>query len=149
MKNMNPVVHFEMPAEDTKRMADFYSKVFGWEPKFYGEEMGNYVTVSTSETDQNGMVKRPGAINGGLYPKNASMPNNCPSIVIAVDNIEEHIKIVNEAGGHVLGEPTDIPNVGKYVSFRDTEGNTCSILQPLMPVNEKVEVGETGGTGDI
>ncbi len=27
---MNPVVHFEMPAEDRKRMADFYAKVFGW-----------------------------------------------------------------------------------------------------------------------
>jgi predicted enzyme related to lactoylglutathione lyase len=25
---MNPVVHFEMPAEDRKRMADFYTKVF-------------------------------------------------------------------------------------------------------------------------
>jgi predicted enzyme related to lactoylglutathione lyase len=27
---MNPVVHFEMPANDRKRMADFYTKVFGW-----------------------------------------------------------------------------------------------------------------------
>ena len=27
---MNSVVHFEMPAEDQKRMADFYTKVFGW-----------------------------------------------------------------------------------------------------------------------
>jgi len=27
---MNPVVHFEMPAKDRKRMADFYTRVFGW-----------------------------------------------------------------------------------------------------------------------
>lgn len=39
---MNPAVHFEMPAEDRNRMADFYSKVYGWEAKFFGEEMGNF-----------------------------------------------------------------------------------------------------------
>jgi uncharacterized protein len=27
---MNPVVHFEMPAEEKSRMADFYTKAFGW-----------------------------------------------------------------------------------------------------------------------
>lgn len=27
---MNPVVHFEMPAENRQRMADFYTKSFGW-----------------------------------------------------------------------------------------------------------------------
>ena len=27
---MNPVVHFEMPAVDRKRMCEFYTKVFGW-----------------------------------------------------------------------------------------------------------------------
>lgn len=40
---MNPVVHFEMPAEDRKRMADFYTKVFGWKIQELGEDMGNYV----------------------------------------------------------------------------------------------------------
>ena len=146
---MNPVVHFEMPAEDTKRMVDFYSHVFGWQSHFYGEEMGNYVTVSTAETDERGMLKKPGAINGGFYPRNASMPNNCPSLVIAVDDVQEHIRKVKDAGGNILGEPTDIPGIGKYVSFRDTEGNVCSLLQPVMPRDEKVEVEETGGTGEI
>jgi len=31
----------------------------------------------------------------------------------------------------VLGEPMDIPGVGKYVSFVDSEGNRVSMLQPL------------------
>ena len=38
---MNPVVHFEMPAVDSQRMSDFYSKAFGWETQMLGEEMGN------------------------------------------------------------------------------------------------------------
>ena len=37
---MCPVVHFEMPAEDRKRMAGFYSDVFGWQTQLLGEDMG-------------------------------------------------------------------------------------------------------------
>jgi predicted enzyme related to lactoylglutathione lyase len=42
---MNPVVHFEMPAEDRKRMADFYTKVFGWKTQQLGEDMRNYILI--------------------------------------------------------------------------------------------------------
>ena len=87
---MDPVVHFEMPAEDRKRMADFYTKVFGWEAQFLGEEMGNYVTVSTSESDETGRPKAPGSINGGFYLKNDNLSNH-PSFVIAVEDIKESI----------------------------------------------------------
>jgi predicted enzyme related to lactoylglutathione lyase len=132
MKKMNPVVHFEMPAEDRKRMADFYSGVFGWQTQLLGEEMGNYVTVTTSETDENGRPKMPGAINGGFYPKQTDLQAQCPSIVIAVDDIRESMKEVTKAGGKVIGEPMEIPGIGWYVSFFDTEGNRVSLLQPPM-----------------
>lgn len=132
MKTKNPVVHFEMPAHDRKRMADFYSNVFGWENQMFGEDMGNYVTVTTTDTGENGRPKMPGAINGGFYPIQDGMPPQHPSIVIAVDDINASVKEIQSAGGNVLGEPVDIPGVGKYVSFVDTEGNRCSILQPSM-----------------
>jgi predicted enzyme related to lactoylglutathione lyase len=38
---------------------------------------------------------------------------------------------VKGAGGEVLGEPMEIPGIGEYVSFRDTEGNRVGMLQPL------------------
>jgi uncharacterized protein len=132
MKKMNPVVHFEMPAQEIKRMADFYTNVFGWETHMMGEEMGNYVTVSTTQTNEQGMPVNPGAINGGLYPKRDDMPAQYPSIVIAVDNIRDSMKKIEDAGGEILGEPVEIPGIGMWVSFFDTEGNRISILQPLM-----------------
>ena len=89
MKKMNPVVHFEMPAADRVRMADFYTKVFGWQTKMLGEEMGNYVTVETTEADENGRPKMPGAINGGFFPVKPGDPAQYPSVVIAVDDIKE------------------------------------------------------------
>ena len=127
---MDPVVHFEMPYENRERLIKFYTKAFGWQMKKFGEEMGNYVTAATTETDENMRPKKPGTINGGFFPKKPDWPAQYPSVIIAVDNIKEAMKNVVEAGGKVLGEPMDIPGVGKYVSFTDTEGNRVSILQP-------------------
>ena len=117
---MNPVVHFEMPAEDRKRMADFYTKVFGWKTQQLGEDMGNYVLATTTDS----------AINGGFFQKTNDKPAQYPSVVIAVDNIQEHMRNVEKSGGKVLGEPVDIPGIGMYVSFLDTEGNRGGMIQP-------------------
>lgn len=127
---MNPVVHFEMPYDDADRMAKFYTNAFGWQMQKFGEEMGNYVTATTTETDENRMVKIPGTINGGFFPKKPDFPAQYPSVVIAVDDIKEAMKKVTEAGGEVLGEPMQITGIGMYVSFMDTEGNRVSLLQP-------------------
>jgi len=127
---MDPVVHFEMPAEDRKRMAQFYTKAFGWQTQMMGPEMGDYVVVTTTESDDNG-PKKPGAINGGFFVKNKEMPAQFPSVVISVGDIKASMKKVTAAGGKVLGEPMEIPGVGQYVSFFDTEGNRVSLLQPL------------------
>lgn len=131
MSEMNPVVHFEMPAEDRKRMSEFYTKVFGWKAQQLGPEMGNYVVVQTAETDDKGMIKKPGAINGGFYQKTEDPISNYPSVVIGVGDIIDSMDKIKKAGGKILGEPMNIPGIGTYVSFIDTEGNRCSILQPL------------------
>lgn len=128
---MNPVVHFEMPYEDRDRMAKFYATAFGWQTQVFGEDMNNYVLATTTENDQSGRPKQPGTINGGFYPKRADWPAQYPSIVIAVDDIKESVRKVANEGGKVLGEPMEIPGVGQYVSFFDTEGNRVTMLQPL------------------
>lgn len=128
---MNPVVHFEMPAENKKRMADFYSKVFGWKTQVMGEDMQGYVVVNTTEVDEKTKrPKTPGAINGGFYEKTASMGEMHPSVVIAVDDIKEAMKMITEAGGKVVSGPDEIPHVGTFIAFIDTEGNRVGVLQP-------------------
>jgi len=94
--------------------------------------MGNYVLVTTTESDENGFPKEVGRINGGFYPKNTERPAQYPSIVISVKNIKESVKKIISEGGKILGEPVEIPKIGLYVSFIDTEGNRVSLLQPLM-----------------
>jgi predicted enzyme related to lactoylglutathione lyase len=96
----------------------------------FGEEMGYYVLATTVETNEKGPVK-PGAINGGFYPKKPDWPAQYPSIVIAVNDIKKATAKVVKAGGSVLGEPMEIPGVESYVSFVDPEGNRVSMLQPI------------------
>jgi len=138
---MNPVVHFEMGYNDSERAKKFYESAFGWKMQQLGEEMGNYVVAQTTETDEKGMIKTPGAINGGFYQKIENPLSHAPSFVIAVEDIAKAMERVVANGGEILGtmkpngersmEPETIPGVGKWISFKDTEGNRVSILQPL------------------
>ena len=128
---MNPVVHFEMPAVDRKRVAAFYTKAFGWQMQLLGPEMNDYVLATTTKSGRDGRPEKPGAINGGFFPKSSDPPAQYPSVVIAVDDIQAHIRKVTQAGGQVLGAPMEIPQIGLYVSFVDTEGNRVGMLQPF------------------
>jgi predicted enzyme related to lactoylglutathione lyase len=139
MSKMNSVVHFEMPYDDRERMAKFYQNAFGWQTQMLGEEMGNYVKATTTERNESGPI-RPGAINGGFFRRNPDWPAQHPSLVLSVDDIEAAIRRVTEAGGKILGEPMEIPSVGRYISFFDTEGNRVSMLQPIQVSERKTPV---------
>lgn len=128
---MDPVVHFEMPYDDRGRMKKFYESAFDWQMQVLGEEMGDYVLATTTEMGEK-FPMRPGTINGGFFPRKPDWPAQHPSVVIAVKDIEATMRKIAEAGGKVLGEPMEIPGIGQYVSFTDTEGNRVSVLQPLM-----------------
>ncbi len=137
---MNPVVHFEMPAKNKKRMRKFYETTFGWKTQQLGKGMDEYVIVSTGERDEKtGFPQKPGMINGGFYTLKPDWPAQYPSVVIAVDDIQASMKKIAKSGGKVLGKPMDIPGNGAYVSFFDTEGNRVSIIQPL-PMPEPAPV---------
>lgn len=139
--SQNPVVHFEMGYFDRDRAKKFYEAAFDWEMEQMGPEMGNYVIAHTADTDDKGMVKTPGTINGGLYAKSESPQSHAPSIVISVNDIQASMKAVASAGGKILGamdengqqsmEPQMIPGVGLWITFEDTEQNRVSMLQPV------------------
>lgn len=129
---MDPVVHFEMPYEDRERAAAFYQKTFGWKPQMLGPEMGEYVVMHTSEVDPaTNFPTKPGRINGGFYKKPEDSTGQHPSVVIAVEDVDATLLKIADNGGKVLGEPMEIPGVGRYGSFLDSEGNRVSVIKPL------------------
>ncbi len=129
---MDPVVHFEMPYDDRARMEKFYQSAFGWQTQPFDHAKDPYVLATTTESGPGGRPAQPGAINGGFFARSTehSSKEQHPTVVIAVFNLKDSMQKVSAAGGKVLGEPMDIPGVGQYVSFLDTEGNRASMLEP-------------------
>lgn len=128
----NPVVHFEMPAKDKKRVSEFYSKAFGWDMQLMGHEYGGYLMAMTAESDEKG-PKEKGVINGGFFGYKDEPGFNAPHLVISVDDLAKSIEDVKSVGGEILGESMDIPGVGKYISIKDSEGNVVGMLAPSKP----------------
>ena len=128
---MDPVVHFEMPAVDRERMSAFYADVFGWKTQMLGEDMGNYTLVTTTDTGADRRPTQPGAINGGFFPKTDDEATHHSLVTISVKDIKVSIGMIERAGGKVVNGPHEIPGVGLYASFIDTEGNRVSMLQRL------------------
>lgn len=130
---MCPVVHFEMPYKDRERAARFYAAAFGWTHQFLGAQMGDYMLMGTTPAGARPPMPPEaalGAINGGMFPFKPDWPMQHPSLVVSVEDIRAAMQRVREAGGAVLGDPMEIPGVGHYVVFRDTEDNHNSMLQP-------------------
>jgi uncharacterized protein len=125
---MNSVVHFELPYDDAARVTRFYERAFRWEMRALGKEVSEYVLATTVESDELGPTK-PGAINGGLFPRKPDWPSQTPAVVIEVEDLDAASARVKKAGGTVLGDPMEIPGVGRYVAFTDTEGNRLSMLE--------------------
>lgn len=130
---MSPVIHSEMPVADADRVREFYESAFGWETTTLGPEAGDFVLAFTTETDENRVPKKVGAINGGFYKR--TEPNQQVRLTILVDDIREAMEKVGAAGGTVLGgtlnpdEPDEMPGVGLFAAFIDTEGNLATLYQ--------------------
>lgn len=133
---MYPVMHFEMPATEAGRAREFYERVFGWQTQQLGSEAGNFVLAFTTESDENRVPKRLGAINGGFFQRTA--PDQHVRLTILVDDIREAMKRIAAAGGKVLGgsqkpgEPDEMPGVGLFAAFIDPEGNLVNIYQDFV-----------------
>ena len=126
----NPVVHFEVQADDLARAKAFYEKTFGWkiEQMMKKEEGGmDYWGVTTGESG-------PG-INGGLYerPKEGDKfyLYDC---TIEVPDLDKAVEAVKTNGGTITKEKMEIPGVGFFAGAKDTEGNRLSIMEPSSPM---------------
>jgi predicted enzyme related to lactoylglutathione lyase len=125
---MDKVVHFEIPVDDVARATAFYGPIFGWD--LQEMDMGNsmYTIVMTTPVDEKTQLPtEPGAINGGLMKRSADTP--APVITIGVGSIDDALKQVEAAGGGTIQPKTEIPGMGAYAYFRDTEGNVMGLWQ--------------------
>ena len=125
---MDKVVHFEIPADDTKRAKKFYSETFGWQIQDIPEM--NYAMLTTVPMDENHKPKELGAINGGMYKREKGF-SKTPVVVIGVTSLDESARKVESAGGKVVLPKVKIADMGLYAQVEDTEGNIIGLWQDL------------------
>ena len=117
---MSRVIHFEIPASDPERAANFYRKAFGWTIEKWPGPM-DYWMVNT------GAEGTPG-INGGLLRKQD--PTVTTTNTIGVDSVDRAVATVQSAGGKLVMPKTAIPTVGYFAYCQDSEGNLFGVMQP-------------------
>lgn len=126
---MDKVLHFEIPVDDVARAKGFYSSVFDWQ--LFDADMGGgnvYTTVTTTPIDEQTRIPiEPGAINGGLMRRTPDTP--APVITIGVEKIDEALKKIEAGGGVVVQSRTEIPDMGAFAYFKDTEGNVVGLWE--------------------
>jgi predicted enzyme related to lactoylglutathione lyase len=123
---MDKVVHFEIPADDTARAKEFYGSIFEWEIQDVPEVQ--YTVAMTVPVDEKQLPTQPGAINGGMYKRSPQNPST-PIITIEVHSIDEALKKIEAGGGETLTPRTEIPGMGAFAYFKDTEGNALGLWE--------------------
>jgi predicted enzyme related to lactoylglutathione lyase len=122
---MDKIVHFEIPADDIARAKDFYGSIFGW--GLDDMEGMDYTIVRTVDVDEQQMPKEPGAINGGMMKR--SSDTLAPVITINVESVDDALKKVEAGGGSIVRPRQEIPGMGAFAYFKDTEGNTMGLWE--------------------
>ena len=116
---MSRVIHFEIPADNPERAAEFYREVFGWQlQKWQGPQ--EYWLVTTGPEGQPG-------INGGLMRR--TNPGAGTVNTIGVASVDKCAAAIEKKGGKTVVPKMAIPGVGYLAYCMDTEGNTFGILE--------------------
>jgi len=114
---MARIVHFEIPSENPEKTMEFYTKVFRWKFNQWGQEP--YWLAET------GPASEPG-INGAIIKKRD--PNHPMVNTIAVDNIDDVIKAIEQNGCVIVVPKMAVPGVGYLAYFKDPDNNITGIM---------------------
>jgi predicted enzyme related to lactoylglutathione lyase len=140
-------VHTNLIARDWKRLVQFYSDVFGCEPKGPERNLsGSWLDQVTSLRNahlEGVHLRLPGYGDDGptleIFSYNRLIENQLPPanqcgfahIAFAVDDVDEALQAVTAAGGNAVGDiaTTEVNGVGvlHVVYARDPEGNIVEL----------------------
>lgn len=117
----------ELMTRDVEASKTFFADTLGW----------TFDAVPTPEgSGAYWIAKSGGEPVGGFFPIDG--PQFAPLAeawlgYIAVDDVDARFRKVLQAGGKVMREPFDIPNVGRIAIVMDSRGIPIGIMTPAQP----------------
>lgn len=109
------LAHVEIPSTDLERSKDFFTKLFGWEFKAFGN---GYLLYNTHK-----------GFTVGLRKSDSIAKGDTTIFHIRVNSIEEYLNKAKESGGDIFRGKTIIPAMGAYALFKDPDGNVIGLYQ--------------------
>lgn len=101
--------HIEIVSKDPEATQKFFEKAFGLKFTVTGPEMGNYRIHGRNENASAGSI----GIRSPMDPKDelGTIP------YFTVPNLDEAVRAIKGAGGHVVMEKTEIPGMGHFALY--------------------------------
>jgi uncharacterized protein len=119
-----PVVHFEITGQDAKKLAGYYSDLFGWEidsnnPMNYG------IVPREGNTSPDGV-----GIGGGIAEGPEGYPGHV-TFYVDVPDVEEALQQAEKLGGTRMMGP-ESPMEGLTIGlFTDPEGHVVGVVKGM------------------
>ena len=118
----NPFVHVELNTTDPAKAKSFYGSLFDWQLE--DTDMGGgmiYTMIKVGEGTGGGLMKHP-------------MPG-APSIwipYILVSDVAASTKKAKGAGGTIIKDVSEVPNMGSFSIIQDPTGGVIGLWQAKM-----------------
>lgn len=116
-----PVVHFEIPADNPERLGRFYTDLFGWRVEKWPGPVDYWLLFTR------GQGQGPAAIDGGMYRR--ELPDQRPVNYVHVHSAEDFSEKAKLLGGRVILPRTQVPGVGYVAILADPEGNPIGLYE--------------------
>jgi predicted enzyme related to lactoylglutathione lyase len=105
-------------SDDVAKATKFYSELLGWQTEIFKPGEFDYPMINVNEQ-----------MHGGFGPARGGAPAHWLGHVV-VDDVDETAAKAEAAGGKLLAEPMDIPEVGRMVIIQDPQGAVISAFSP-------------------
>jgi predicted enzyme related to lactoylglutathione lyase len=124
---------------DASAAREFYGKLLGWTTEIWKPGEIDYPMITAN-----------GQMHGGFGPAQGGAPSHWLGHVV-VDDVDAAASRAEAAGGALLSEPMDIPEVGRMAAIRDPQGAVFSAFAPAGegPIPEGVFVWDELQTTDV
>lgn len=113
----------ELLTPDPDKAKEFFTKIAGW--SFEDMDMpdgGTYYIAFVEDEHVGGIMKMPAAIPAGTPPHWLSY--------LEVDDVDDRVQMVKAAGGQVMREPFEVPDVGRIAIIADPTGAVLGLIKP-------------------
>lgn len=116
----HPIVHIEIPAQNTQAAGQYYADLFGWKI----ESAPNFDYV---------MYEAEGGPGGGFTALDEHTKPGDVLIYVLTDDIEATLAKASALGGQVIQEKMEVPGMGWMAIFSDPTGNRIGIWKAMNP----------------